>query len=172
MPIDPSQRAWPPPPGARALLDPPSFASQGEAAQGQWYRHQVYYPEPPFPLSPNTALQPRDRAIEAVIAEPAGGVILRTLQFSIPFAIYAITGSAIDVNGNALPIGLNPLDTFLIQIQNTIGDQLQTEPVLGSEVIGTARRPRLIGGVGRVGGNHQAAQQRKDTAPAACVSGM
>jgi len=140
--------SWPPPPGSMPSLNPPTLASQGQAAGDQWYRHQVYYPEPPFPMSKETALQPRLRPITSLVNVAINTSTPRTIQFDIPCAVYAVSAAAVKTDGQALPAGMDPLNTFTIQYEHTNGDRFSTAAGLGSTMVGDAKFPMLLGGVG------------------------
>jgi hypothetical protein len=143
-----SSMPWPPPPGARPSIQPPTFGSQGADANGQWYRRQVFFPEPPFPMSDTTAVQPRDRPVESVINLAANNTQPRVIQFDIPTCVYALAASAIDTTDPTTYTGVDPRDLFVLGFENTNGDRFTTAPALASTIVGTAERPRLIGGVG------------------------
>lgn len=135
---------WFPPPGSTASLNPPSNAQR--AQQGtRFYREQVYYPTPWFPAGQNIGLQLRIRPL-SVVNQPANVDVLQTVQFDIPSTCYALSASAIDTTGAALPAGLDPLDTFTIQFQHTNGDLYMTLPALGGTVLGAGSEPVLLGG--------------------------
>lgn len=106
----------------------------------------LYLPTGLFPAGDNIALVPRDRPLNFAFTT-AGGSTTKTLQFEVPTTVFGLTAAAIKTDGTTdLPVGMNPLDTFLVQITRTAsGDKLQTEPAPGSTVCGTGVQPRLIG---------------------------
>jgi hypothetical protein len=142
-----SHMPWPPPTGARASLNPPTLGSQGADAGGRWYRRQVYYPEPPFPMSDTTAIQPRDRPV-SLVNGVANTAIPSIVQFDIPTCVYAFAASCVDTVTPGNLTGLDPRDLFTVQFEVTQGDRFSTATALASTLCGTAARPRLIGGVG------------------------
>jgi hypothetical protein len=157
----------------RASLSPPTLGQMAQAAanaqaaqqaqaaaQGApmhphmtgaptWQREQVYYPTPLLPEAPNLAKTPRDIVLRFT-NQAVGQEIFLPLQVDIPGVIYAVSGGAYTTDDSNLPVGRDPLDTFLVRIERNNGDRLQTQAGLGSAVVGPARFPRLLGGPGYV----------------------
>jgi hypothetical protein len=69
------------------------------------------------------------------------------LGFDLNTAVYAITGAAYSTAGAAFPpTGFaNALDAFTVQFKLAQGRQYQTNPILGSAIIGDAKFPRFLG---------------------------
>lgn len=143
------------PPGynnAQAALDPPAAYGTLGGQNVPWYREPVYEPRLFFPNDATTAKQPRLRTVEC-LNQPAGTEVPLFINVDIPSTAYAITATAVDTTGAALPVGLDPRDTFLVVFQHTSGaDRLTPQATLGSTVCGTAQFPALIGAAGWIFG--------------------
>jgi hypothetical protein len=99
-------------------------------------------------MSDTTAVQPRDRPIEAVINLAANNSQPRVIQFDIPTCVYALSASAVSTADATTYTGINPRDLFTLSFENTNGDRFTTAPALASTICGSGSDPRLIGGVG------------------------
>lgn len=143
------------PPGydnSMAALDPPSaYGVLGGQSGVKWYREPVYEPRIFFPNDAWTAKQIRWRAV-GILNEAAGTEVVRFINIDIPSTVYAFTASAVDSTGAALPVGLDPRDTFLLRYAHNSGDRLTPDPTLGSCIAGDARFPALVGAAGWVFG--------------------
>lgn len=140
---------WPPV-DPTAAINPPTDWQRAQDPGIRWIKEQVYYPTPWMPVGKdnNIGQQFRWYAFTSVINAAANSTNLVSVQVDIPLSVYAITASATPSDGSALPNNLDPLDTFTIQFTHNTGDQLNTNPVLGSAICGTAKKPSLIGGIG------------------------
>lgn len=158
----------------RASLNPPSLSSIGQLAEAQaqannaamaqqtpaapqqvqhhvpaqsqpWVREQVYWPTPYFPQHPNLGRQVRDYVRNFTIAN-SGSTSTQTVQIDIPGCIYALSGAIIRSDGSGFPVGWKSLDAVSVQFVYNNGEQLQTLAGLGSAILGSAERPRMLGG--------------------------
>lgn len=137
------------PPGyqnMRASLDPPTTQQRADNPDVQWVREQVYEPTPWRPLNPFIGEQFRRYTADVVLNETANTEVPRIIQIDIPATLYGLTGAAVDSTGAALPVGLDPLDTFLVRFEHNNGDRIDTQAALGSAMLGTAKFPALLGG--------------------------
>jgi len=76
---------------------------------------------------------------------------IRIVNFDIPCVLFARAGGAFNTGaGNALPIGVSPLDTFLFRMEYSTGDKLDTGPRMASTCLGTMQNPGEVGGAGYV----------------------
>ena len=72
---------------------------------------------------------------------------IRIVNFDIPCVLFARAGGAFNTGaGNALPIGVSPLDTFLFRMEYSTGDKLDTGPRMASTCLGTMQNPGEVGG--------------------------
>ncbi len=128
-----------------ALPAPTAPMMAPQLQQAPWVREQVYYPTPYFPQHPNIGRQVRDyiRNFALPVAGTAG---VQTVQIDIPGVIYALTGSARRTDSGAFPVGWDRRDAFDVQFVYNNGEQLITLAGQGSTIVGSAERPRLLGG--------------------------
>lgn len=135
-----SNGAAPAPGQPVAALSPPSLGTFPGFTTGQVYYPELFIPE-------NAGVQPRDY-VQELLNGVAAVEIVRPIQVDIPGTVYAMCGSAVDSTGAALPVGLDPLDTFLFRLEHNSGDRFTTAPTLGSTVLGRNGLPRLVGARG------------------------
>lgn len=102
-------------------------------------------PKPWLAVDQNIGYMLNDR-ISTISGVAANTQTIVRQGFDVPSAVFALTGTAIDTTGAALPVGLDPLDTFTVQFVLTNGQRWQTVAGLGSTILGTAQRPRYLGG--------------------------
>lgn len=139
----------PPPPGASAMVvqpDIPDMAGR-DPNMPSWYRMPFFPTAPFYSTNPKVGYQPRFYS-GGIINQAAGAEVIVTVQFDLPCRLIAINGSAVDTTGAALPVGLDPRDTFLFRLEYTTGDRLHITQRLGSTVVGTAQRPGEVGATG------------------------
>lgn len=131
----------------RASINPPQLQNMAQSSQVMWEKSQVFYPTPLLPNAPNLVVQPRDIVIRLTNGT-VNTEVPTNLQVDIPGCIYAITGTARTTDNAALPVGRTANQCFLFRVVRNVGDQLQTAACLGEAVVGTAEKPRLLGGPG------------------------
>lgn len=131
----------------RAMLDPPDNMQRAQNPGIQWEQAQVYYPTPWLPIDPNNQIgrQPRDY-VKQFLNQTVNQEASDSWSFPFPTVIYGLSAAAVDTTGAALPVGLDPRDTFLVRLSYNSQESFQTIPALGSAVFGTASLPRLVGG--------------------------
>lgn len=79
------------------------------------------------------------------------GAAYRQIKFDMPVVCCALTGGAFNTDdGNALPVGVNPLDTFGVQFQYGTNDTMTTDIRIARTCLGTGERPAQVGGNGWV----------------------
>lgn len=147
----PVQTTSGPGPDASAALRMPNvydLGGDGKGGVAPWYR-QAFYPTAPFYSSRQDVGYQTRFYSTGVVNATAGSETLAIIQFDLPCRLIAINGSAFNTAaGNALPVGVDPRDTFLFRLEYTTGDKLHITQRLGSTVVGTSQRPGEIGGVG------------------------
>lgn len=139
-----------PGPGMMASLNPPT--NRQRTYMGVKFEQMpVYQPEPWIPLSEDglpIGLVCRDRTVTYLLPT-ANQETPQRLGFSTPASCYAITATAVQTDGAGagvnLPVGMDPRDTFRLQIKYAQGDLWQSEPAIARNVAGTAEFPRLVG---------------------------
>lgn len=132
-----------PPHGQMATMNPPDNGTR--YFNGIPFRQtEVFEPMPWLAVDPNIGYMTNDRVSNLTGGAANTEVIVRN-GFDVPSVVYALTGSAIDTTGADLPVGMSPLDTFLVQFVLTNGQRWQTVPALGSTLLGSGERPRKTG---------------------------
>lgn len=75
-----------------------------------------------------------------------GSEAIRIIRFEMPSTIFAENGAAFNLGlGNALPVGVSPLDCFLYRSQTSNQQLLDVDPRIASTVLGSGRLPGEIG---------------------------
>lgn len=134
-----------------AAINMPTRAQMGGEGGGlpPWQRVPIYPPQLLLSTNKYVGHQTRDYGA-GILNIPANQQQTATVQFDTPCIIFAITASAVSTAGAALPVGTNPLDTFILAFEHSNGDRLTTSARLGSTICGSAAQPRLVGGNGWV----------------------
>ena len=150
--IQPSQAQggapWPAPPSAQAALSPSTFASYAQNPDVRWTRVQAYYPYLTLPNAAFIAIKPLDLVVSCSGNAANTSYANQQVTLPVPSVVFATTAACVDTTGTALPVGLSSLDCFTIDIVMSNNDKKMTAAALGSAVLGTAQRPRLIGPTG------------------------
>jgi hypothetical protein len=117
---------------------------------------------PPFmrvPIWPPQVLLSTNRAVGHQTRDYGAGILNiaanlptnQSIQFDIPVIIFAMTASVTTTDNSALAVGKDPLSLFTLLLQHSNGEQLTAGGArLGGAIVGTAQRPRLVGGNGYV----------------------
>lgn len=75
-----------------------------------------------------------------------GSEAIRIIRFEMPSTIFAENGGAFNTGlGNALPVGVGPLDCFLYSSRTSNQQLLDVDPRLACTVLGSGRLPGEIG---------------------------
>jgi hypothetical protein len=106
----------------------PTTADLGGAGPQRFIRAPFYPTAPFYSTNPNVGYQTRFYSAGIQSTDPDYAVnseaIVR-VQFDIPCRLIAINGSSFSVGqGNALPVGVDPRDTFLFRLEYSQGDKL------------------------------------------------
>jgi hypothetical protein len=135
-----------------AVISMPTTADLGGAGPQRFIRAPFYPTAPFYSTNPNVGYQTRFYSNGLLSTDTDYAVnseSIRRVQFDIPCRLIAINGSSFNTaQGNALPVGVDPRDTFLFRLEYTQGDKLHISQRLGSTVVGTSQRPGELGGVG------------------------
>lgn len=110
-----------------------------------WRRFDVAAPAPLIPIKGYT-MGLNDRILSFTGASTQTQIL--PLSFDLDSYCYAWTAAVYSTDSDATfpPANFaNALDTFTIQFRLAQGRQYQTEPVLGSAVLGDAKFPRYLG---------------------------
>ena len=112
-----------------------------------------FMPTAPFtPIGADTATIPRFYTCKLQATDSdynVNSAAIRRVSFDIPCRLCIINGAAFSTAvGNALPVGVTDLNTFLISMSYSTGEKLMIEPVLASTVLGKAQFPGQIGASG------------------------
>ena len=151
-------------PSVPGVVVTPGSPPAGGAAINMPYRQQMggQGDLPPFmrvPVWPPQILLSTNRAVGHQTRDYGAGILniaantpaVTSIQFDIPVIIFALTASVTTTDNSALPVGKDPLSLFTIQLQHSNGEQLTAGGArLGQAIVGTAERPRLVGGNGYV----------------------
>ena len=129
---------------ATASLNPPNNMERLQNPLNWWERPQCFYPEPLTPAGPGITYQVR-RRVRAFTALTLNTETTQPIQFDVPGPIWQLSAAARDTAGNAFPIGLDPLDTFLVRFTMSNGERLDEVASLGSSLLGTASEPCFLG---------------------------
>jgi hypothetical protein len=138
-------------PGVASSINPPD--SQLSVNPGvQWKQVPMGEPCPWVPFNQEQTIGTFTRMYSVNVSTPtdvaAGTEALKTIQIDIPGAVIELMGAACKTDGNALPVGWETNDAFLLRVDHSQGDKLITQSTLGSAVCGTAQRPKKIPGNG------------------------
>lgn len=137
-------QGYPQDPRAGAMANPPNLAEI--LSWGAHVGPSFFPTRPLWSDAQGVAHMPRDYGVE-LNGGTVGTQVALPLLFSTPCILVAINAGVFF--SADLSVGMKPLDTFLIQTQYVNGENIQTTPVLGSTVCGTADLPGEIGGNGR-----------------------
>lgn len=136
------------------LIQLPNMAELGGAnpAQPSFVRMPFFPTAPYYSTRQNVGYQTRFYGA-TLLSTDADYVVntesIRIVQFDMPCVMVAINGAAINTAaGNAFPIGVFPLNTFLFRVEYSTGDRLMTAARMASTCIGTQQNPGEIGGYG------------------------
>lgn len=109
-----------------------------------------FLPTAPFMVTdPNVSQMPRTYVLSVEPTYVLGQTLSLTLRFDIPGTIVAWNASAFNTGaGNALPIGVRPLDTFTVNLTTSTRENITTAPVIGSALFGSGENPGQVGAYG------------------------
>lgn len=129
-----------------------ALGGNGQNGQPAWYRLPFFPTSPYYSTNPNVGYMVRYYRVSVLSTDSGvtvGSATQRTITFSLPTRVIAINGSCVNTAQNgALPIGVDPRDCFLLQVEHSSGDKLHINSALGSTVCGTAQNPGELGAVG------------------------
>mgnify|MGYP006919665854 CR=1 FL=1 len=148
---NPAPPTEPPPPGpsASAVIHQPNIHELGgkNPDKPRWFRMAYFPTSPLYSTDPEVGYMPRFYS-GGLLNSAAGTEQPVQVQIDQPVRVIAINASAVDSQGGALPVGLDPLDSFLFRLENGTGDKLHTAARLASTVCGRGWMPGEIGGTG------------------------
>lgn len=109
-----------------------------------------FLPTAPFlSTDPNVSQMPRYYVQTIGPTYTLGQTVNVSQKFDIPGTVVAWNGACFNTGaGNAFPIGVRPLDTFLINLTTSTRENITTGPVLGSALLGTGENPGQVGAYG------------------------
>jgi hypothetical protein len=140
----------------QAIINPPNMQNLGGNRPGipAWVRVPIYPTAPYVSTRQDVGIQPRFYGATLVSTDAdylTGSESIRIVNFDIPCVLFARAGGAFNTAvGNAFPLGVRPLDTFLFRMEYSTGDKLDTGPRLASTCLGSMENPGEIGGTGYV----------------------
>lgn len=136
--------------GRQAAIN--NFNTSNMAPASEWFARPFYPTAPLFSRNQNVGHIPRYYTAALLSTEAdytVNSPTIRRVQFDIPVRLCAMNGSSFNTGaGNAFPVGVEDLNTFLIQAEYSTGEKLIVNPVLASTVLGKARFPGEIGAGG------------------------
>lgn len=139
-------------PQAGANINIPSLSQLGGQGRPRFVRVPVYPTAPPVSTDPYVGIMMRYYGTTLLSTQDdyvVGSEASRVIPFDIPGVIFARAGSAFNTGaGNALPLGVRPLDTFLFRMQYSTGEVFDIGPRLASTCLGSGENPAEIGGIG------------------------
>ena len=141
---------------SRAIVQMPTMQELGGQASQRpaWVRIPVYPTAPYISTRPNVGIQPRYYGATLLSTDTdyvVGSESIRIVNFDIPCTMFARVGSAFNTGaGNAFPLGVTPLNTFLFRMEYSTGEKLDTGPRLAATCLGTMENPGEVGGAGYV----------------------
>jgi hypothetical protein len=125
------------------------LANPGIGQMGSVIRAPIFPTAPFIPTDPNSSTLTR---IYGLVVEPTytlGSTLTLSWKFGIPGTIVSWNGGAFNTAaGNALPIGVRPLDTFSVKFSTSTKENVTTEPVIASTILGTGENPGQVGAYG------------------------
>lgn len=118
--------------------------NQALAAQGiPFVATSCFFPTPILPMAPGLIHQTR-RRVSSITGLAASGSYTLSWRFDKPTVVYGLTGACVST-AEAQPDG-SSLDWFRINFtHNASSEKLDSDPVLGSAVLGIGREPAPVG---------------------------
>ncbi len=131
-------------PDMLATLTPPD--TERRILSGVPYEEvPIAQPVPWLPVAKDIAWGLNDRVVTFTDSN-INVEAITNLGFDIPSVVYALTASVRSTNGTPLPGTLgNVRDAFRIQFELSQGRKWQTSNAMGSAILGSAERPRMLG---------------------------
>lgn len=104
----------------------------------------VAMPMPWLPIDANIGLSLNDRVVTFTNAT-ANTQTSQVISFDLPCAVFQLNAAVRSTNANLPATVDDPLDLIRVQFKTTGGYQFQTSDVLGSTILGSAKRPGNLG---------------------------
>lgn len=135
--------------GKEAVIQTPNIGQLGGPQPPQYIR-APFFPTAPFlSTSRDVSQMPRFYVLTAGPTYTLGATLSLTQKFDIPGTVVSWNGSAFNTAaGNALPIGVRPLDTFLINLTTSTRENITTGPTIASALLGSGENPGQVGAYG------------------------
>lgn len=135
-----------------AVVEMPRVQDLGGQGEVPWVRSPFWPGAPFYSTRPDIGYTTRlySQGINSTDADYVVGTeMTRQVPFDLPCVVLGLTGGVFsNAQGNALPVGVNPLDLFLVRFEYVQGDQFTVSARLGGSVLGTAKEPADVGGTG------------------------